>query len=54
MSKRIYQELQDARKLAVVARKTGISADLLKKAAKGQVELSAADQAKVSKALQSR
>lgn len=54
MSKRIYQELQDPRKLVAVARKTGIPSDLLKKVAAGRAELSAADQEKVGKALQSR
>ncbi len=51
MSKRIYLELKDSRKLALVARKTGISADLLKKAAEGRAELSASDLEKVSSAL---
>ncbi len=51
MSKRIYLELQDSRKLASVASKTGISADLLKKAAAGKAELSPSDLEKVSAAL---
>ena len=51
MSKRIYVGLQDPRKLAAVARKTGISQDLLKKAAAGQIELSPSDLKKVSEAL---
>ena len=51
MSKRIYLELQDARKLATVAAKTGISRDLLKKAAEGRIELSSSDQEKVVAAL---
>lgn len=51
MSKKIYVGLQDPRKLATVARETGISPDLLKKAAAGQVELSPSDLKKVSAAL---
>ncbi len=51
MSKRIYVGLQDPRKLAAVARKTGISTELLKQAAQGRAKLSDADQKKVAEAL---
>lgn len=51
MSKKIYVGLQDPRKRSLVARKTGISADTLKKAAEGRLKLSSSDLEKVAKAL---
>lgn len=51
MSKRIYVGLEDPRKAAEVARKTGISLSRLQQAAAGKLELNSAELEKLTRAL---
>lgn len=51
MSKRIYFGIEDPRKAAEVARKTGISLSRLQQAAAGKLELSSAELDKLKRVL---
>ena len=51
MSKRIYVGLEDPRKAAEVAKKTGIALSRLQQAAAGKLELSPAELDKVNRVL---
>jgi len=54
MAKRIYVGLQDPRKAADVAKKTGIALSRLQQAAAGKLELSASELDKIGRVLQTR